>query len=549
MTSAALKVTSHVARDLLQSAGLFKHEHTVVWEYVSNGLEYVDPGVQPTVDVSIDVKNKKIVVRDNGRGMNPQDLERYFQMHGENIDRKKGKAGRGMFGTGKSAAFGVGDTLRLITVRNGLRSKVRLERKNIEAAMDGAGIPVEVLENGVPTTEPNGTVVEVDGIHLKKMDVGSVIRHIERHIAHWPNASVFVNHQPCKVTEPPYSDEKRISSKGTPFEATLGQVELVLKVAKAPLDSEWQGVAILSNGFWQTTTLAGCENKPFANYIFGEIEVPRLALDNSPIPAFDMSRSMQLNPRNEIVAQIFAFVGSNVDLLRKELEKKDHERRKDREAKKLLEEANEIARIINRDFDSWRNQVQKTLARVPGGADKLERSATVSEVGETLVPGSDVPAIMSENTGLPFQKGKDAHRDEPTNTIPTEPGQGLESSDKGETTATPRKRQKTSTAGGFRVDFINMGEESHRAKYEREERTIYVNLDHPQIAAARSLGGTDDATFRRLSYEVAFSEYAIALSSELAGGDWYQDITDPIVDIRETINRISRSAASLYAKV
>ena len=94
-----------------------------------------------------------------------------------------------------------------------------------------------------------------------------------------------------------------------------------------------------------------------------------------------------------------------------------------------------------------------------------------------------------------------------------------------------------------------MGEEAARAKYEREQRTIYVNLDHPQIAAALTIGGITDVAFRRLSYEVAFSEYAIALSSELASGDWYHDITDPIVDIRDTINRISRAAASLYSNV
>jgi hypothetical protein len=91
-----------------------------------------------------------------------------------------------------------------------------------------------------------------------------------------------------------------------------------------------------------------------------------------------------------------------------------------------------------------------------------------------------------------------------------------------------------------------MGEGEPRAKYERNERTIWVNLEHPQIAAAKSIG--EDVAFRRLSYEVAFSEYAIALASELADGDWYQDVTDPIVDIRATINRISRAAAHLYAK-
>ena len=40
-------VKSHVARDLIQSADLFKNEKSVVWEYVSNGLEYIDEGTNP----------------------------------------------------------------------------------------------------------------------------------------------------------------------------------------------------------------------------------------------------------------------------------------------------------------------------------------------------------------------------------------------------------------------------------------------------------------------------------------------------------------------
>jgi hypothetical protein len=52
--------------------------------------------------------------------------------------------------------------------------------------------------------------------------------------------------------------------------------------------------------------------------------------------------------------------------------------------------------------------------------------------------------------------------------------------------------------------------------------------------------------FRRLAYEVAFSEYAIALASELVNHGEYIDPSDPIVDIRETLNRVARQAAALY---
>ncbi len=133
----ALRVRSHVGRDLLQSAQLFRHEHAVVWEYVANGLEYKDPATKPTVIVQIDPKAKRIQVTDNGRGMLLSDLDAYFQMHGENRDRKQGRPGRGFFGTGKSAAFGIATALTITTVRNGKRSKVRLTKEDIQAQADG----------------------------------------------------------------------------------------------------------------------------------------------------------------------------------------------------------------------------------------------------------------------------------------------------------------------------------------------------------------------------------------------------------------------------
>jgi anti-sigma regulatory factor (Ser/Thr protein kinase) len=552
MSATALKVTSHVGRDLLQSAALFQHEQMVVWEYVSNGLEYIDLGVQPVVGVTVDLRGHKIVVRDNGRGMDIEDLKRYFKMHGENSDRKKGKAGRGMFGTGKSAAFGIADVLRLTTHKNGKRSKVQLERKDIEAAADGDEIPIQVLESETPTREKNGTLVEIEGIHLKKMDVPSIIRHVERHIAHWPNANVFVNKVPCKVEEPSYSREHRFSTKGTDFEAVLGDAELVVKVAKAPLEPEWQGIAIMSKGVWHTLTLAGCENKYLSNYIFGEFDVARLAEDKSPISAFDMSRSMRLNPKNEVVANIFAFVGSKIEGVRRELEKDDRERKRARDAQRLQEEADAIAKIINKDFEAWRDQVKKALAKVAGGSDKLEKAAVAEEPGETLVPGVDMPAIIVGDDGFKdadFEPNPCSDPNPDPGPIPDEPAPALAPGpENSETKAKPRNRNNTGSSGGFRVDFREMGVEAARAKYERNERTIYINLDHPQIAAARSTGSIDDPTFRRLSYEVAFSEYAIAFASERAGCNFYIDVTEPIYDIRDTLNRLSRSAAGLYSK-
>src|SRR5882762_1221159 len=124
-------VKSHVKQDLLQNAALFKTDKLVVWEYVSNGLQYADTGTAPTVTVLIDSKTHQLVVSDNGRGMDWSDLQNFFVMHGENLDRQMGRPGRGRFGTGKSAAFGIAAVLRVETVRNGRRSTVELRRVDL----------------------------------------------------------------------------------------------------------------------------------------------------------------------------------------------------------------------------------------------------------------------------------------------------------------------------------------------------------------------------------------------------------------------------------
>jgi hypothetical protein len=162
-----------------------------------------------------------------------------------------------------------------------------------------------------------------------------------------------------------------------------------------------------------------------------------------------------------------------------------------------------------------------------------------------LVIGSDVAADIVSTTGGPGSDGGAGGKGgEPRNLAPqvVEGGSEKRGRPAGGTGGSQRPR------GGFQVKFDHLGDASHRAHYAREERTIFVNLDHPQLVAARGAADTvEDAIFRRLAYEVAFAEYAIALASELASRDEYLDPSDPIVDIRDTLNRLARKAARLYA--
>lgn len=547
MTSdSELHVTSHVGRDLLQSAGLFRTDRAVVWEYVSNGLQYVDPGASPLVGVELSQSDRRITIRDNGRGMDWRGLQSFFVMHGENEDRRSGRPGRGMFGTGKSAAFGIADTLRITTVRHGRRSAIELTRAQIEAAIDGRPIAPTVVEREVDTREPNGTVVVIKDIHLRRLDRAGITRYIERHLARWQRGvTVTVNHHVCQYVEPVVIDRHLFRPTGALLDV-LGDTELVVKIAPTPLADDLQGIAVLSNGVWHESTLGTTAGKEMASHIFGEIDVPALDSDTSPIRPFDVSRSMALNPENDIVRALHAFISIHVEQVRRDLVARDRERRRTEEARRLARTAAEIAAVLNEDFSQFRERLKRVRAAARGSRDAGQSGAASDDGADDLVFGADEPAV--EDATMPGSSDAGDRRvggsgAEPTPTV--REGRDEDPSIGRRVGGAGGNRRRPS--GGFHVEFLNLGDD-RRAVYHRQSRTINVNLDHPQVRAALGTDNVTDPTFRRLAYEVAFTEYAVAIHMEMALNDQYIDMTDPIVDIQDTIDRISRRTAALYER-
>lgn len=544
----ALSVVTDSARDLLQSAAFFSNEKLVAWEYVSNGLQYVDPGTSPRVDVIVDTKQRRMIISDNGRGMTLPDLRNFFVMHGENVDRKQGKAGRGRFGTGKSAAFGIADVLRITTVREGKRSVVELTRADIEGARKSDGpvesVPVRVIAAEEPASEPNGTTVEIEGIKLPKLDPQAIVSLVERHLAAWPNkdAVVTINGHVCEYNEPPTRFER--SFRPSPTEAAeIGEIELVVKVAKAPLDDELRGIAVFANGVWHETTLAGLERKEYADYLFGEIDVPILDEEHE-LPAFDVSRRQELNRENPVVRRLIPFIGRSLEEVRAELAAEAKKQKESEHAKRLAREASKIEAIINEDFQSWRSRLSKVLAKARAGADAGAKAGSGGTDADELILGGDLPAIVTDSGDIGHGNGSGGGDGDP----PTA-GSLLEPKEGGEAIGAPaggtgeRKRAR----GGFSIEFEHLGASDHRAKYVSERRAIYISLDHSQVSAALGDRDVTDPVFRRLAYEVALTEYAFALAAELDARHWFSDTGDALFEIRDTIDRVAKLAAGLYA--
>jgi histidine kinase/DNA gyrase B/HSP90-like ATPase len=346
-----LKMTSHVGRDVLASAASFKNEALVVWEYVVNSLQYVDPGVSPRIQVAVLPGGRGIRIADNGSGMSVAGLVHFFQMHGENLERRAGRPGRGKFGTSKSAAFGIANTLQVDTVRNGKRNVVLLTRDMINASHGEAIVPDWAVKDE-PTDDPNGTTISILDINLNNVRRASIIDYVERHLQAFRAKSpdVAIDDHVCTYRDPTTSETRTFQPTETQREA-LGDVTLVVKVAASPLPPVEQGISVTAGlGNLVAIERAGIENKEFGNYLFGEVDVPVLENHPSPIEPYDPTRSLQLNPEHPLVAVLLGFIGSKLEEVRTALVRRSREARKTEQARRLAAEADKIAEILNEDF-------------------------------------------------------------------------------------------------------------------------------------------------------------------------------------------------------
>lgn len=537
-------VTSHVGRDVLSQAAQFKTEASAVWEYVVNSLQYIDPGVQPRVEVT--VRRDSISISDNGAGMDGDRLRHFFTMHGENLERRAGRLGRGKWGTGKSAAFGIANTLEVDTVRDGVRNVVELDRAAIESS-DGKAIPLKWRIHDEATEAANGTAINIRDVLLSRVDKAVIIEYIERNLSAFRgiNPTVAVNSHVCEYHAPPVRTD--YSFKPSDKQAVvLGNVELTIHSSTKPLQPWEQGVAVMAGeGNLVAIERGGIEHKEFGNYLFGEIDVPAIEAFETQLAPFDSSRSLTLNPKHPVVAVLLGFVGSKLEQVRQELVAIERGAREQEEARRLARQGNDLAEILNEDFRFQMQRLRDIRAATsrPGSAGALQGAgADGDQEPDIWIEGLDQPGEL-EPSGASGRNGQGAGRP-----APIVPKLGRLAAN-GDSVVSPAggEDQRKRPRGGFGVDFRDLGVDEDRSMYDSNSMTIIINKDHPVVAAALERDGIESISFRRLSYEIAFTEYAIALSYEMVNRDPAMPADDVLYDIRATLKRITRAAAPLYA--
>jgi len=568
-----IKVTSHVARDFLQNAVYFSTVPKVVWEYVSNAID--NPGARESVTVEVRITRERIIVRDNGSGMTRADLNRFFTMHGENLQRRQGRKVRGKFGTGKCAAFGVANRMHIETVRAGLRNVVELDRRDIVTST-GDSIPVRDVVVDAPTNADPGTTVIIADLTTKQLEIQGTISYVERHLGRRRQShTVTINDHLCEREEP-IATKVRTFTPPPAVAAVIGEVTATVKVAPAPLDAGTAGIDVFSYGNWHDTTLAGLPDTEMTRRLFGDVDVPALEEYDGPFPPFDNTRNNTLSPRNPLVVTLFGWLATALREVLKELDAEENARKRSTEAKALRAEATRIESALNDDFRALQIELERArgIARTsvfaaPNADDATGEFAGIGRVNPEspfIFPEgvaddaaeADTEGVVDGGGSLPREPGLAGREPTPdpprlpdADALPPGPHFGAMPEQDAALSGTPGGRPRDLVArprqtAGFSLDFRYETEAAARSRYEETTKTIVINLDHPQLQAARKLGSQESTPFRQVVYELAFVEYALALGNEHLRRDPLVSGEDALYEIRETINRVSRRIAALF---
>ena len=541
-------MTTHAGRSLLQEAARFSNEGKAVGEYVKNSWQYTDH--DPTVEIFVDQEKKSIRIVDNSNGMDIDDInKRFLVLHQENIERAQGRIGRGEFGTGKIAALGIGEILRVRTVRNKKINEFEIRRKDCDAAISEEEVKVHWIKPNEDTSEKNGTIIDILKFRQKRQIKTNSIKEFLQsktltETVYKHNIKLFLQEEELKKKDIPFSEEYKIKAEGE-LKNIIGDAELSIKVASRKLNEDERGVKVFTKGIYKA--FVKNPTARYSEFIFGECSCDKLIDENQDPPIFDSSRREELNEDNELARKFKEFVLIELDKIRKKLEKDANAKRDKEKEDALNKEAEKMKEFFNSDYKEQELELKKRTAKAKGNID--EKDKNLPSLGETkLVIGNDFNVNVVEgddNAGIYDGKGTGGGGGGDS---PGKEGGKFEKTEnetkyKGKERQVKRKR----SGGGFNIDFKDLGEFDHRAKYEEETRTITVNIGHPFLKKIEAMAGDRvSSKYMRPAWEAALFEYAAAITTQKGASNMLDDsLTDGVFEMQQRVDTLLRKMTAL----
>src|SRR5208282_3587186 len=158
-------------------------QRAIIREYATNAADsHIEAGQTRPIQITTPTPLAPTFrVKDEGVGLNEQDIEEVYSLYGKSTKRETNEQ-TGSLGLGGKSALAYGASFSIIGIKNGIRTMVTISRDE-----DGTGVMTVVEES--PTDEPNGVevVIPIRTAHYNfKADVNEFFKF-------WPEGSVLVN--------------------------------------------------------------------------------------------------------------------------------------------------------------------------------------------------------------------------------------------------------------------------------------------------------------------------------------------------------------------
>lgn len=536
-----VKMKGNLGKSILQTAAQFSEPSAAVWEYVSNSIEYRSS--HDGTRISVAINKDSIEISDNSDGMDNLIIDSFFTFAGENLARQGRQVSllrRGQNGTGKIAAFGIGDELIVETVKNNIKNKFKLTREDItDSPDDSSEIPVQNLISNKKTEEANGTRIKIGKLNTKP-DINRLTRKISREITPLKSydIQILVNGIVCEPKQIEIQSTYIFKSEGE-IHKRYGDFEAKIQISKSPLDKYDAGIKVLCRKSIIGIDDFGIGSLPQGEYITGEVDIDGIDEKIENIVPFDQSRSQKLNANHAGVRELTFFLGPKLEKLRKELVDQKNEEKSSARNKKLKKLGEDLSSSLNNEW----NDIKRKIDVIRGGSNAK------SVLSEVLLPGEDddleaysdgigVSVSSEEEIRLGDGKHDDSPKDNAQKVFKNSDGDGEAKKTPG---AKIRKRNS-----GFSIEFENLGEFEHKSLYKKDDLQIVINLDHPTTSACLK-GCNEDVenmTFKRFYFEAVCREFEHAIAQEMISDEGSFPPEDVLAEMRFHYDSIVRNLSS-----
>lgn len=246
--SNSIEVTVDKSHIITIGERLYGESIELIRELINNAYD------ADATEVKVDIKDDRIVVEDDGCGMDLEGLKQYFNI-GSTLKRNQPKSPRfsrdriGEFGIGKFASLSACSNFEVWTKKDNFCARVIFDKEEWTSSQDKWHLPL-ILEE-VTHDLKNGTRVTLNGLN-KEFDLTDVERRIIEAVPlRAPDFSVSLNGH--KINPKFISGHKIPFLEGTEFGLVYGEIVIVSQVdqglAEAGIECKVKGVTITKDFF------------------------------------------------------------------------------------------------------------------------------------------------------------------------------------------------------------------------------------------------------------------------------------------------------------